>query len=82
MRVCELEIKNFRGIKGGRIHFRKNAVLLGPNNCGKSTIADALVLLLRSDRRSGYWLSEHDFHGGNPDGAIRRKYGMVETFVT
>jgi putative ATP-dependent endonuclease of the OLD family len=65
VRISELEIKCFRGIKSGQIRFRKLTVLIGANNSGKTTIVEALALLLGRDRliRS---LTEHDFYGSKP----------------
>lgn len=65
MQIIELEIKNFRGIRAGRIRFGAFTVLIGANNSGKTTITEALALLLGRDRlvRS---LTEHDFFGSTP----------------
>lgn len=45
MRICKIELSNFRGIKAGSVVFPPHAVLLGANNTGKSTIAEARALL-------------------------------------
>ena len=47
-------------------------MLIGPNNSGKTTIIEALALVLGRDRlvRS---LTEHDFHGSAPEPASRIK---------
>jgi putative ATP-dependent endonuclease of OLD family len=65
MQIVDLSIENFRGIKSGRIRFGPHTVFVGPNNCGKTTIMEALALLFGRDRmvRS---LTEHDFYGSNP----------------
>lgn len=65
MQLALLEISNFRGVKTGCVSFDRHAVLVGPNNCGKTTVIEALALLFGRDRlvRS---LTEHDFFGGNP----------------
>jgi putative ATP-dependent endonuclease of the OLD family len=70
MLVSKLEIDGFRGIRDGEIQFAKFTTLVGPNNCGKTTIAEALALVLGRDRlvRS---LTEHDFTGSNPAEADR-----------
>src|SRR5258705_5767811 len=70
MLVSKLEIDGFRGIRDGEIQFAKFTTLVGPNNCGKTTIAEALALVLGRDRlvRS---LTEHDFTGSNPAVADR-----------
>ena len=38
MQIAHLKIQNFRGIREGAIRFGNHCVLIGPNNCGKSTI--------------------------------------------
>jgi putative ATP-dependent endonuclease of OLD family len=65
MQIANIQIRNFRGIKSGSIDFAKHSVLIGPNNCGKTTIIEALALLVGRDKlvRS---LTEHDFYASNP----------------
>jgi len=70
MRVCQLEIENFRGIKSGTIGFPEHSVLFGPNNVGKSTIIEALALLFERERLTRQ-LSDWDFHGGSPQPSSR-----------
>jgi len=50
MRVAQLEIENFRGIKKAELHFSGHTLLIGGNNVGKSTICEALDLVLGPDR--------------------------------
>ena len=78
MQIASLKISNFRGIRDGTVHFNKHAVLIGQNNCGKTTVIEALALLFGRDRmvRS---LTEHDFHGSNPEVIDRIK--LVATVV-
>ena len=52
MRVARLEIKNFRGIKSTCLDFDGHTLLLGMNNVGKSTVCEALELVLGPDRLS------------------------------
>jgi putative ATP-dependent endonuclease of OLD family len=72
MQVALLQIENFRGIRNGKVQFRDHTVLIGPNNSGKTTIVEALALVLGRDRlvRS---LTEHDFHSSDPEPASRIK---------
>lgn len=65
MEIALLEIENFRGIRSGKVVFRDHSVLIGPNNSGKTTVIEALALVLGRDRlvRS---LTEHDFFGSDP----------------
>lgn len=65
MQIADLRIENFRGIKTGHVRFGPHTVLVGPNNCGKTTIIEALALLFGRDRMVRT-LTEHDFFGGNP----------------
>lgn len=65
MHIAELQIGNFRGIRNGVARFGKHTALVGPNNCGKTTVAEALALLFGRDRMVKA-LTEHDFHGSDP----------------
>jgi putative ATP-dependent endonuclease of the OLD family len=65
MRICQLDIENFRGVKKGRVVFPDHSVLFGPNNVGKSTIIEALALLFERERLTRQ-LSDWDFYGGSP----------------
>lgn len=72
MKVVLLEIENFRGIRSGAVKFQDHTVLIGPNNSGKTTVIEALALVLGRDRLVRN-LTEHDFFGSNPNplGRIR-----------
>lgn len=50
MRVSRLQIENFRGINKAELHFSGHTLLIGGNNVGKSTICEALDLVLGPDR--------------------------------
>ena len=50
MRVRLLEIDNFRGITKGRVVFQQHTLLVGGNNIGKSTVCEALELVLGLER--------------------------------
>lgn len=65
MQICCLTIKNFRGIKNSTIYLPQHAVLLGDNNTGKTTILEAIDLVLGPDRLNHTPpIDEHDFHQG------------------
>lgn len=70
MEIASLKIENFRGVQHGIVRFSPHTVLVGANNCGKTTVIEALALLFGRDRmiRS---LTEHDFYGSNPQPADR-----------
>ncbi len=65
MKVVQLDIKNFRGIESAQLKFDGHALLLGGNNVGKSTICEALDLVLGPDRISRFPpIEEYDFYNG------------------
>ena len=65
MRVTRLKVEDFRGIKHCEIIFQGHTVLVGDNNTGKSTILEALDLVLGPERLSRYSvIDEHDFYAG------------------
>ena len=78
MQVALLQIENFRGIRNGKVEFREHTVLIGPNNSGKTTIVEALALVLGRDRLVRT-LTEHDFYGSTPGPASRIK--IVATII-
>ncbi|HWK65697.1 MAG TPA: AAA family ATPase [Rhizobiaceae bacterium] len=65
MEITNLKIENFRGVRDGIVRFSPHTVLVGANNCGKTTVIEALALLFGRDRMIRQ-LTEHDFHGSNP----------------
>jgi len=65
MNLTKLEISNFRGIKNGELFFSDHSVLMGQNNSGKSTVIDAISLLLGRDRLVRN-IGDYDFFGGTP----------------
>ena len=65
MRVARVRIENFRGIKQADLVFPKHGVLIGDNNTGKTTILEALDLVLGPDRLNRQpAIDEHDFFRG------------------
>jgi putative ATP-dependent endonuclease of the OLD family len=78
MRIARLRIFGFRGIKEADIRLGETSVLIGPNNAGKTTIIEALALILG---REGMirTLTEHDFFGSDPQPADRIR--IIATIV-
>lgn len=65
MRIVRLHIENFRGIKHANLFLPQHGVLIGDNNTGKTTILEALDLVLGPDRLSRQSIiDEHDFFRG------------------
>ena len=65
MRICQIELHNFRGVKYGCVTLPKHTVLMGANNAGKTTIAEALTILFGRERMVRP-ISDWDFYGGSP----------------
>jgi putative ATP-dependent endonuclease of OLD family len=82
MRIATLEVANYRGIASASIDFDETTVLIGENDCGRSSLLSALHLALASGEPGKPLLQDHHFHR-NPEGdfagplAISLK--MVET---
>lgn len=65
MRVRRLTIANFRGVHQGSVDFVGHTLLVGGNNIGKSTVCEALDLVLGPERLFRRpVIDEHDFHRG------------------
>ena len=47
MRITEVRIRNFRGIRSLDLELGRVTVLIGENNSGKTSVLDALKLCLR-----------------------------------
>jgi putative ATP-dependent endonuclease of the OLD family len=78
MQIADLRIENFRGIRTGHVRFGQHTVFVGPNNCGKTTIIEALALLFGRDRMVRP-LTEHDFFGSDPQPADRIR--LIATII-
>lgn len=65
MRIHSVSINNFRGIRCATICLPAHAVLIGDNNTGKSSVLEAIDLVLGPDRLSRRPpVDEHDFFEG------------------
>ena len=65
MKVSRVGIRNFRGINSATILLPNHAVLIGDNNTGKTTILEAIDLVLGPDRLNRRPpIDEHDFFQG------------------
>jgi putative ATP-dependent endonuclease of OLD family len=65
VKVVRLIIENFRGIKSAQLNFDGHALMVGSNNVGKSTICEALDLVLGPDRLNRFPpIDEFDFYNG------------------
>ena len=65
MRVRRIPIENFRGVAHGVVDFLGHTLLVGGNNVGKSTVCEAIDLVLGTERLFRRpVVDEHDFHNG------------------
>ena len=65
MKITRIKIKNFRGILTGEILIPEHAVLVGDNNIGKSSLLEAIDLVLGPERLNRRpVIDEHDFYAG------------------
>ena len=63
MKVVRLTISNFRGIKSVELLFDGHTLMVGSNNVGKSTLCEALDLVLGPDRLNRFPpVDEFDFY--------------------
>lgn len=63
MKIVRLTISNFRGIKAAELLFDGHTLMVGSNNVGKSTLCDALDLVLGPDRLNRFPpIDEFDFY--------------------
>lgn len=65
MRITKITVRNFRGILSGQVLLPKHAVLVGDNNIGKSSLFEAIDLVLGPERLGRRpVIDEHDFYAG------------------
>ncbi|CAK1326971.1 ATP-dependent OLD family endonuclease [Burkholderia pseudomallei] len=65
MHVVRVRIRNFRGIAAGDVHLHGHTVFVGDNNTGKSTLLEAIDLVLGPERLNRRpVVDEHDFYAG------------------
>lgn len=80
MKIYAVSIENFRGIRSAKLVLPDHAVLIGDNNIGKSSVLEAIDLVLGPDRLSRRPpVDEHDFFEGKylPVTATSTKQGVV-----
>lgn len=65
MKIAQLKIENFRGVRRACILLPRHGVMIGDNNTGKTTVLEALDLVLGPDRLNRQPpIDEHDFFQG------------------
>jgi putative ATP-dependent endonuclease of OLD family len=84
LRLTSVLIENFRGILHVELALDETTVLIGENNCGKTTVIDAIRICLKELRPRGRTVFDsHDFHlkdaGSDPSTAAPIK--IILTFA-
>ena len=65
MKIHSVGIQNFRGLRSAELVLPGHAVLIGDNSTGKSSVLEAIDLVLGPDRLSRWPpVDEHDFYEG------------------
>ena len=83
MLLRSLMVENFRAIQSARISFDPTTVLIGENDCGRSSIVEAIALALGWNAPEGGFLFQpfHVHRGSDPDPSpIRIDLEFVESF--
>jgi putative ATP-dependent endonuclease of OLD family len=63
--LVRVRVRNFRGIAYGEVHLNGHTAFIGDNNAGKSTLLEAVDLVLGPERLSRRpVVDEHDFYAG------------------
>ena len=79
MKVARLIIDRFRGIRNATLYFEGHTLLVGMNNVGKSTVCEALDLVLGPDRLARFAaVEEFDFYNAEYLGMTTRHPFQLE----
>lgn len=81
-RFSRIEIENFRGLKELALDFPDKGPLaiVGPNNAGKSTILDAIAMVMEGPSAHSFAPDEHDYYCKR-DGARERTFTIRLRFA-
>jgi len=83
MFLRSLEVKKFRGIVTGRLDLDETTVLIGENDCGKSSLLAAIAVALAGPPEAPPRIERHHFHrpadpAFPPQGPVRIDLEFVE----
>ena len=71
MFLSALNVENFRGVRRGHLSFGETTVLIGENDCGKSSLLDALARVLDApDAGPPEFEAQHFYRTAGPSGGI------------
>ncbi len=81
MFLRSLDVRNFRGIVAGRLDLDETTVLIGENDCGKSSLLSALEVVLASGNGDRPVIELHHFHRPvGPAGVLQGPVRIELTF--
>ena len=83
MFLRSLEVKKFRGIVSGRLDLDETTVLIGENDCGKSSLLAAIAVALAGPPEAPPHIECHHFHrpadpAQPPQGPVRIELEFAE----
>jgi putative ATP-dependent endonuclease of OLD family len=82
MYIARVRVKRFRGIKEAEIHMNGHTVFVGDNNAGKSTVLEAIDLVLGPERLSRRpVVDEHDFYAGDYVDTVKKVVHPIQVEV-
>lgn len=80
MRILRVQIENFRSIESLSLDFSERMLIVGDNNAGKTTLLEALDLVLGPEKVRGGddEIDEHDFYRSEYRTALPNEDGIQE----
>lgn len=82
MHLVRVRVRNFRGIAYGEVHLNGHTAFIGDNNAGKSTLLEAVDLVLGPERLSRRpVIDEHDFYAGTYVDPVKKEVVPIQVEV-
>jgi putative ATP-dependent endonuclease of OLD family len=87
MLLQSLSVENYRGVRQARVSFGEGTILIGENDCGKTSLLEALNRALAPNNNGAPQFDPQDFHrqGADPEapptGPVRIEVAFHETSV-
>lgn len=82
MHLVRVRVRNFRGIAYGEVHLNGHTAFIGDNNVGKSTLLEAVDLVLGPERLSRRpVVDEHDFYAGTYVDPVKKEVVPIQVEV-
>lgn len=82
MHLVRVRVRNFRGIAYGEVNLDGHTAFIGDNNAGKSTLLEAVDLVLGPERLSRRpVIDEHDFYAGTYVDPVKKEVVPIQIEV-